>query len=66
MANCKTYFSCDCQICVRNKYAHQIGHICQIFDTLIWKMHTYTCPTYEVPAMNHVIMGTVYIFDIYH
>ena len=26
----------------------------------------YTCATYEVTASNHVTMGTVHIFDIYH
>ena len=50
----------------RNKYAHQVGHICQIFQRLTWKMYTHRCTTIEVTAINYMIMGTVYIFEIYH
>ena len=64
--NCNTYFSCYCQICARNKYAHQIRHICQMFYRLIWKMYTHICATYDVTTFNHVTMGTVHVFDIYH
>ena len=37
-----------------------------IFDTLVWKMCMYICATHEVNATDHVTMGTVHIFDIYH
>ena len=33
---------------------------------IIWKMYTNICAIYEVITINHVIMCTVQIFDIYH
>ena len=68
-ANSNTCFSCYCQICSTNKYAHQIRHIYHIFpisDRCIWKMYTHICAIYEVTAVNHMTMETVHIFDIYH
>ena len=47
-------FHIYCQICDRNKYAHQIGHICQIFDGLTRKMYIQIFATYDVTAINHV------------
>ena len=60
-------------ICARNKYVHQIGHICQIqcytcqiSDKYIWKMYTHTFATYAVSGIIHVTRSTVHIFDTYH
>ena len=43
---CIFYFIYYCQICTRNKYAHQIGHKChaqQISDAHIWIVFVYIC-----------------------
>ena len=45
-SNCNIYFTCYCQICARNKYATQIGHIPYILN--IWWVYmgdicTYIC-----------------------
>ena len=45
--NCNVKFTCYCQICARNIWAHQIGHrchICEIFQGLIWNRHTHMRP----------------------
>ena len=39
--------------------------ICQIFDTYMEDVHTYIA-AYEATLINHVIFGSVHIFDIHH
>ena len=54
---------------LETKYAHQIGHICHIYqisDRLIWKMYTHLCVTHDITIINHVVMATVHIFEMYH
>ena len=61
-----THFLLYCQICARDKYAHQMRHIyhkCQIFHGLIWEMYTNVCATYEVTAINQVYAHLTYITE---
>ena len=41
--NSNINFSSFCQICALNKYAHQIGHICLIFEIYMEEVYTYMC-----------------------
>ena len=41
-----TYY---CQICARDKYGHQMGHICQILNMHIWAIYVQEHNTYEKP-----------------
>ena len=56
--NCNTHFLCYCQLCARNKCAHQTGYICQIFDRHIWKMFT------QVPHMK-ALQSTISQWTLY-
>ena len=50
----------------RNKYAHEIGHVChmyQIFVLLKWKMYTHVCAISEVIAINYVTWYIIHIFQ---
>ena len=60
--NCNIYFTCYFQICVRNKYAHQtghIGHVCQFLQAYIWEMPVYICAKCEGSVINHVTSNTI-------
>ena len=44
------------QICARNKYAYQIGHVSHIYQisyVRLWGMHVHICATYVVHAFRN-------------
>ena len=58
------YFTCYCHKCTRNRHAHQIRHICHIFDYHLWGMYVhimYIYVLYEVTGINHVTRSPVHI-----
>ena len=57
------YFTCYCQMGTTNKFAHQIGHICQILNMHMQELDVNRYATYEATRINHSA-GTVHVWHI--